>query len=71
MNVKDYPELSWKKIKQVLENKGFSTLEKNDRHYVNLKKDSQEIRIIKVEKVPRLFLQHIIDKSKIDIKEFI
>lgn len=71
MKVKDYPELSWKQIQQTLENRGYVEISMNDRHYVHLEKDTKNIRIIKLEKVPRLFLDYIIRETKIPIDDFI
>jgi predicted RNA binding protein YcfA (HicA-like mRNA interferase family) len=71
VRIADYPELSWKQILQVLENNGFVEKENNDRHYVHLQKDLKNVRILKVEKIPRLFLHYIINETKIPIEDFI
>ncbi|MFQ5782477.1 MAG: hypothetical protein ACE5GR_05425 [Nitrosopumilus sp.] len=71
MEVKDYPELSWKQIQQVLESNGYVEIPMNDKHYVHLQKDKTKVRIIKLEKVPRLFLNYIIRETQIPIENFI
>ncbi|KEQ55982.1 hypothetical protein SCCGRSA3_00854 [Marine Group I thaumarchaeote SCGC RSA3] len=71
MKIKDYPELSWKQIQQVLENKGYVEIQMNEKCYIHLQKDKKNVRIIKVEKVPRLFLQHIINETRIPIEAFV
>lgn len=71
IRIADYPELSWKQILQVLESNGFAEREHDDRHYVHLQKNLKNVRILKVEKVPRLFLHYIINETKIPIEDFI
>lgn len=71
VRIVNYPELSWKQIKQVLENNGFAEIKFNDRHYVHLQKGPINVRIVKVEKVPRLYLNHIINETEVPVEAFI
>ena len=68
--VSDYPELNWKQIQQILQSKGFEELKTGDKWYVHLQKDKKNVRIIKVNKVPRLFLRHIVDETDVPIEYF-
>ena len=68
--IADYPELSWKQIQQVLKNKGFVELKFDDKHYVYLQKGGKNVRVVKVEKVPRLYLDHIINETDVPIEDF-
>ena len=69
--IADYPELSWKHIQQVLKNKGFVELKFDDKHYVHLQKGDKNVRVVKVEKVPRLYLDHIINETDVALEDFI
>ena len=71
LRIADYPELSWKQIQQVLKNKGFVELKFDDKHYVHLQKGSKNVRVVKVDKVPRLYLDHIINETDVALEDFI
>ena len=71
IRVADYPELSWKQIRHVLQKNGFEELKTDDKWYVHMQKGKKNIKIIKLNKIPKLFLQYVVDETKVPINYFI